>query len=159
MEKLLVLICLRVCTAFWLRWLFCPFYSNKLPGVPETLLKRRKTLEKIRAARAASKIKQKKVSLLDYILTNRSSLVVHQNSRVVWRNSIFRHAWANDSMAFLFDLPTSQNRGTSSNRAIIFLNHCSISLRCQSGDTGVTNGNFGIITCWNFDFDRTTFEW
>merc|ERR1719415_383829 len=34
--------------------------GNKLPGVPETLLKRRKTLEKIRASRAAAKLKQKK---------------------------------------------------------------------------------------------------
>jgi len=34
--------------------------SNKLPGVPETLLKRRKTLEKVKAARAAAKIKTKK---------------------------------------------------------------------------------------------------
>merc|ERR1712121_332693 len=34
--------------------------SNKLPGVPETLLKRRKTLEKVKAARAAAKLTQKK---------------------------------------------------------------------------------------------------
>merc|ERR1712121_363809 len=33
--------------------------SNKLPGVPETLLKRR-TLEKVKAARAAAKLSQKK---------------------------------------------------------------------------------------------------
>merc|ERR1712048_1260430 len=36
--------------------------GNKLPGVPETLLKRRKTLEKIRAARAAAKLKQRKAN-------------------------------------------------------------------------------------------------
>merc|ERR1712003_409317 len=36
--------------------------GNKLPGVPETLLKRRKTLEKIKAARAASKLKQRKAN-------------------------------------------------------------------------------------------------
>eukprot|EP00111_Clytia_hemisphaerica_P000058 TCONS_00000139-protein len=36
--------------------------GKKLPGVPETLLKRRKTLEKVRAARAASKLKQKKAN-------------------------------------------------------------------------------------------------
>merc|ERR1712142_127212 len=36
--------------------------SKKLPGVPETLLKRRKTLEKIRAARAAAKLKQRKAN-------------------------------------------------------------------------------------------------
>merc|ERR1711990_845976 len=34
--------------------------SVKLPGVPETLLKRRKTLEKVKAARAAAKLSQKK---------------------------------------------------------------------------------------------------
>merc|ERR1712038_810644 len=34
--------------------------SAKLPGVPETLLKRRKTLEKVKAARAAAKLSQKK---------------------------------------------------------------------------------------------------
>merc|ERR1712038_815832 len=34
--------------------------SAKLPGVPETLLKRRKTLEKVKAARAAAKLKTKK---------------------------------------------------------------------------------------------------
>merc|ERR1712142_928429 len=34
--------------------------SKKLPGVPETLLKRRKTLEKVKAARAAAKLKQRK---------------------------------------------------------------------------------------------------
>merc|ERR1712119_275760 len=34
--------------------------SNKLPGVPETLLKRRKTLEKVKAARAAAQLKTKK---------------------------------------------------------------------------------------------------
>eukprot|EP00794_Sanderia_malayensis_P011753 gene11753-12973_t len=36
--------------------------SQKLPGVPETLLKKRKTLEKIRAARANAQIKQKKAA-------------------------------------------------------------------------------------------------
>merc|ERR1712003_605412 len=36
--------------------------GNKLPGVPETLLKRRKTLEKIKATRAASKLKQRKAN-------------------------------------------------------------------------------------------------
>merc|ERR1712048_379185 len=36
--------------------------GNKLPGVPETLLKRRKTLEKIRAARAAARLKQRKAN-------------------------------------------------------------------------------------------------
>merc|ERR1712038_622828 len=36
--------------------------SAKLPGVPETLLKRRKTLEKVRAARAAAKLKQRKAN-------------------------------------------------------------------------------------------------
>ena len=34
--------------------------SVKLPGVPETLLKKRKTLEKIRAARANAQVKQRK---------------------------------------------------------------------------------------------------
>merc|ERR1719419_890489 len=34
--------------------------DGKLPGVPETLLKRRKTLEKVRAARAAAKLKSRK---------------------------------------------------------------------------------------------------
>jgi len=34
--------------------------DRKLPGVPETLLKRRKTLEKVRAARAAAKLKSRK---------------------------------------------------------------------------------------------------
>ncbi|XP_065063129.1 large ribosomal subunit protein uL30-like [Rhopilema esculentum] len=36
--------------------------SQKLPGVPETILKKRKTLEKIRAARAKALVKQKKIS-------------------------------------------------------------------------------------------------
>ena len=41
-------------------------FSKKLPGVPETLLKRRKTLEKIKAARAAAKLKTRKVSNFDH---------------------------------------------------------------------------------------------
>merc|ERR1711991_1103231 len=36
--------------------------SQKLPGVPETLLKKRKTLEKIRAARANALVKQRKAA-------------------------------------------------------------------------------------------------
>ena len=35
--------------------------AQKLPGVPETLLKKRKSLEKIRAARAKAQVKHKKV--------------------------------------------------------------------------------------------------
>ena len=40
-------------------------YSQKLPGVPETLLKKKKTLAKIRAAKAKASVKQRKVMKLN----------------------------------------------------------------------------------------------
>ena len=39
--------------------------SQKLPGVPETLLKKKKTLAKIRAAKAKASVKQRKVMKLN----------------------------------------------------------------------------------------------
>merc|ERR1712019_39966 len=53
--------------------------GNKLPGVPETLLKRRKTLEKIRAARAAAKLKQRKANKAKrYVLFTRAENYVKE---------------------------------------------------------------------------------
>merc|ERR1712189_154043 len=51
--------------------------SQKLPGVPETLLKKRKTLEKIRAARANALVKQRKAAK-DKVIFKRAEAYVKE---------------------------------------------------------------------------------